>query len=269
MVAAHDIPLATIVIPVLNDAAALAGTLASLPAEPAAEIVVVDGSDANDPAMDALRTRYPHVAWLRSAPGRGLQMNEGARRARGRWLVFLHADTRLGHGWADALQGLDEQRQIVGGSFRFVLDSRARQARWIERGVWLRVRLFDLPYGDQALFARRLVFEDLGGYRALPLMEDVDFVRRLRRRGRLAHVRVPAITSPRRWERDGWLRRMLENWLLILLYFAGQPPELLVRRYHRETASPKPPTCPPKREARRWKARRRAPRGATARRVQR
>jgi rSAM/selenodomain-associated transferase 2 len=237
MVAAHDIPLATIVIPVLNDAAALAETLAALPAGPAAEIVVVDGSDPNDPPMDALRTRYPHVAWLRSAPGRGLQMNEGARRGRGRWLVFLHADTRLGNGWADALHGLDEQRQIVGGSFRFVLDSRARQARWIERGVWLRVRLFDLPYGDQALFARRTVFEDLGGYQELPLMEDVDFVRRLRRRGRLAHVAVPATTSARRWERDGWWRRTVENLVLTLLYFAGQPPELLARRYHRQTVA--------------------------------
>ena len=234
MVAAHDTPLATIVIPVLNDAAALATTLAALPAGPSAEIVVVNGSEAHDPAMDALSTRYPHVTWLRSAPGRGLQMNEGARRGRGRWLVFLHADTRLGHGWTDALQRLDDQRQIVGGSFRFVLDSRARPARWIERGVWLRVRLFDLPYGDQALFARRAVFENLGGFRELPLMEDVDFVRRLRRRGRLAHVDVPAITSARRWERDGWVRRTLENWLLVLLYFAGQPPARLARRYHRQ-----------------------------------
>ena len=243
MVAADDIPLATIVIPVLNDAAALAVTLAALPAQPAAEIVVVDGSDPIDPATDALRTRYPHVAWLRSAPGRGRQMNEVARRARGRWLVFLHADTRLGDGWIDALRGVEGQPAVVGGSFRFVLDSPARPARWMERGVRLRVRLFDLPYGDQALFARRTVFDDLDGYRELPLMEDVDFVRRLRQRGRLAHVDVPAITSARRWERDGWLRRMLENWTLILLYFAGYPTELLARRYHRQTvaepASPK------------------------------
>ncbi|MGH8636656.1 MAG: TIGR04283 family arsenosugar biosynthesis glycosyltransferase [Burkholderiales bacterium] len=244
MVAAHDSPLATVVLPVLNDTAALAGTLASLPAEPAVEIVVVDGSDPNDRAMDNLRTRYPHVAWLRSAPGRGLQMNEGARRARGRWLVFLHADTRLGADWLDALRRVDGEPAVVGGSFRFILDSPARPARWIERGVRLRVRLFDLPYGDQALFALRTVFEDLGGYQELPLMEDVDFVCRLRQRGRLAHVDVPAITSARRWERDGWFSRTLENWILILLYFAGQPPEVLVRRYHRQTvAEPASTTC--------------------------
>jgi len=237
MVGADNGPLATIVIPVLNDAAALAAALAALPGDPAAEIVVVDGSQPDDPAMDALRTRYPYVVWLRSAPGRGLQMNEGARCARGRWLVFLHADTRLGADWLDALRRVDGQPAVVGGSFRFVLDSPARPARWIERGVWFRVRLFNLPYGDQALFARRTVFHDLGGYRELPLMEDVDFVRRLRQRGRLAHLEVPAITSARRWQRDGWLRRMLENWVLILLYFAGQPPELLARRYHRQIAA--------------------------------
>src|SRR5918994_6146308 len=105
----HDAPLVTFVIPVLNDAAALGNTLATLPASPAAEIVVVDGSEADDPALDALRTRYPHVVWLRSAPGRGLQMNEGARRARGRWLVFLHADTRLGDDCLDALGRIDGQ----------------------------------------------------------------------------------------------------------------------------------------------------------------
>jgi rSAM/selenodomain-associated transferase 2 len=233
MVAVHETPLVTIVIPVLNDAAALGKTLATLPDAPAAEIVVVDGSEADVPAMAALRTRYPHVVWLRSVPGRGLQMNEGARRACGRWLVFLHADTRLGDDCLDALRRIDGQAAVVGGSFRFVLDSPTRQARWIERGVWLRVRLFDLPYGDQALFARRSVFQDLGGYRELPLMEDVEFVRRLRHRGRLAHVNVPAITSARRWERDGWLRRTVDNVLLTLLYFAGQPPERLARHYHR------------------------------------
>jgi hypothetical protein len=107
--------------------------------------------------------------------------------------------------------------------------------------VRLRVRLFDLPYGDQALFARRTVFESLGGYKELPLMEDVEFVRRLRRRGRLAHVDTPAITSARRWERDGWFRRTVENTVLTMLYFAGQPPDDLARRYHRSTPAERAP----------------------------
>jgi rSAM/selenodomain-associated transferase 2 len=242
MVAGHNDPLISIVIPVLNDAAPLASLLPTLPADPAIEIIVVDGGEASDPAMDALPERYPGVAWMRSAPGRAVQMNEGARRARGRWLVFLHADTRLGVGWIDVLRHLDAQPQVVGGSFRFALDSPRRLARWIEWGVKIRVRLFDLAYGDQALFVRRAVFEHLGGYRELPLMEDVEFIRRLRQRGRIAHAAVPALTSARRWERDGWLRRTLENSVLIALFLAGCPPERLARRYHRACGHASPRT---------------------------
>ena len=226
-------PLITVVIPVLNDAAALASLLPALPGDPVLEIIVVDGSEAGDPALDALRDRYSGVRWMRCAPGRGAQMNHGARHARGRWLVFLHADTRLGVGWIHALCRLDEQARIVGGSFRFALDSPARWARWIERGVRIRVRLFDLAYGDQALFVRRTAFEELGGYRELALMEDVDFIRRLRGNGHLEHVDVPALTSARRWERDGCFRRTVNNVLLVALFLAGYPPERLARHYYR------------------------------------
>jgi rSAM/selenodomain-associated transferase 2 len=223
----------TVVIPVLNDAAALASLLPALPADPSLEIIVVDGSASSDPVLDALRERYSAVRWMRCAPGRGAQMNHGARHARGRWLLFLHSDTRLGAGWIDALRRLDEQQRVIGGSFRFALDSPARWARWIERGVRIRVRLFDLAYGDQALFVRRTVFEKLGRYRELPLMEDVDFIRRLRRHGHLEHVDVPALTSARRFEQDGWCRRTIENVVLVALFLAGYPPARLARRYHR------------------------------------
>jgi rSAM/selenodomain-associated transferase 2 len=223
----------TIVIPVLNDTAALASLLPTLPADPTLEVIVVNGSEASDHALDALRERYSAVRWMRTASGRGAQMNHGARHARGRWLVFLHSDTRLGTGWIDALRRLDEQPRIVGGSFRFALDSPARWARWIEWGVRIRVRLFDLAYGDQALFVRRAVFEEMGGYRELPLMEDVDFIRRLRRHGNLEHADVQALTSARRWERDGWLRRTVDNSLLVALFFAGYSPERLARHYRR------------------------------------
>jgi rSAM/selenodomain-associated transferase 2 len=231
-------PLVTIVIPVLNDTAALTSLLPALPVDPSVQVVVVGGGNGHDAAWDALRERHPAVEWIRSPHGRAVQMNAGATRAQGRWLVFLHADTRLGAGWLDLLQRLDDEPSIVGGSFRFSLDSAARWARWIERGVRLRVRLFDLPYGDQALFARREVFGELGGYRDLPLMEDVDFIRRLRRRGRLEHADVPALTSARRWERDGWVRRTVENVVLILLFLAGWPPARLARRYHCRAGSP-------------------------------
>jgi rSAM/selenodomain-associated transferase 2 len=237
MVIRPDDRLVTVVIPVLNDTPALTALLPTLPIDPSVQVVVVNGGNGHDAAWDALLERHPAVEWIRSARGRAVQMNAGARRARGRWLVFLHADTRLGAGWLDVLRRLDDHLSIVGGSFRFALDSTARWARWIERGVRLRVRLFDLAYGDQALFARREVFGELGGYADLPLMEDVDFIRRLRRRGRLEHTGVPALTSPRRWERDGWVTRTVENAALILLYLAGWPPARLARRYHRRAGS--------------------------------
>ena len=233
MVTRPDDPLATIVIPVLNDTTALTSLLPTLPSDPSVQVVVVDGGERRDPACDALRERHPAVEWMRSARGRGVQMNAGAKRARGRWIVFLHADTRLGAGWFDLLRRLDDRPTVVGGSFRFALDSPARWARWIERGVRLRVRWFDLPYGDQALFARRDVFGELGGYADLPLMEDVDFIRRLRGRGSLEHADVPALTSARRWERDGWVRRTVGNVALILLFLAGWSPAWLAQRYHR------------------------------------
>jgi rSAM/selenodomain-associated transferase 2 len=237
MVTTPDGPLVTVVIPVLDDTTALTSLLPTLPVDPSVQVVVVDGGDRRDTASDALRERHPEIEWIRSARGRGVQMNAGAKRARGRWLVFLHADTRLGAGWLDLLRRLDGHPAIVGGSFRFALDSGSRWARWIERGVRLRVRLFDLAYGDQALFARRDVFAQLGGYLELPLMEDVDFVRRLRRRGRLEHADIPALTSARRWERDGWIRRTVENIALILLFLAGWSPARLARRYHRQSGS--------------------------------
>jgi uncharacterized protein len=225
-------PLVSLVIPVLNDTAALSSLLPALPIDSAVQIIVVDGGKACDQATAAMRARYPGVEWMQSNPGRSLQMNRGASRARGRWLLFLHADTCLGSGWIDVIRRVDEQPRVVGGCFRFALDSPARWARWIEWGVGIRVHLFDLPYGDQALFVRRATFDELGGYRDLPLMEDVDFVRRLHRRtGRLEHADVPALTSARRWERDGWLRRTLENSLLLGLFLAGYPPTRLRRRY--------------------------------------
>jgi rSAM/selenodomain-associated transferase 1 len=120
---------------------------------------------------------------------------------------------------------------VVGGAFRFALDSPAWQARLIEAGVSARVRLLQLPYGDQGIFVRRDVFARMGGYAHLPLMEDVELMRRLRRYGRLFFLRLPLVTSARRWERDGWLRRSLSNLMLASSYMLGASPSRLAQRY--------------------------------------
>ncbi|HVC20211.1 MAG TPA: TIGR04283 family arsenosugar biosynthesis glycosyltransferase [Vicinamibacterales bacterium] len=224
-------PFVSIVIPVLEDEAALRVCLAELDTTAAVELIVVDGGSGATEVSDGLRQAYPAVRWLRAEPGRGRQMNAGAAVARGRWLLFLHGDTRLGAGWLEALRSVDGDPAVAGGCFRLALDSPDWRARLIELGVTWRVRHMRLPYGDQALFARRPVFEALGGYAELPLMEDVDFVARLGRRGRLAALAVPATTSARRWERDGWARRSLGNVALLTMYVAGVPPGWLAKLY--------------------------------------
>ena len=225
-------PIASVIVPVLDDVRCLERALESLGDDSRVEIIVVNGGERT-PAIVALERAEPHVRWLTSPPGRGRQMNAGARLARGDWLLFLHADTRLPAVWIEELERAGRQSSVLGGSFRFELDSARWWARVLERGVAARVRWLDLPYGDQALFVRREVFAALGGYRELPLMEDVDFVRRLRRKGRLHHSTLPAVTSARRWETDGWIRRSVENVCLVLLFLAGVSPGWLAARYRR------------------------------------
>ena len=156
-------------------------------------------------------------------------MNAGAARGAGEWLLFLHADSTLPAGWLPAIAGLDNE--VIGGWFRFALDDSAWQARIIERLTAWRVKHLNLPYGDQGLFVRRRAFEQLGGFRELPLMEDVEFARRLVRAGRVASLPLPLRTSARRWRRDGWFRRSMKNLVLVGLYFLGVRPERLARWY--------------------------------------
>jgi rSAM/selenodomain-associated transferase 2/rSAM/selenodomain-associated transferase 1 len=224
--ASHEL---SIVIPVLNDTEPLRRLLMTIRPDPQVDIVVVNGG-APDDRLTAICHR-PDVRLLTSAPGRGCQMNVGASAAESRWLVFLHADTRLPLQWSAEIRRASADPDVVGGSFRFRLDSAAWQARLIERAVDRRVRWLDLAYGDQALFVRRDVFDAIGGYREWPLMEDVEFVRRLRQAGKLYHSPQPVLTSARRWERDGWWRRSAKNVMIQALFFAGVAPERLANWY--------------------------------------
>ncbi len=188
-------------------------------------MLLVDGG--YDEELDRLAGSRPNVRLIRTAAGRGIQMNAGARLSSADWLLFLHADSQLPFGWLDRLMACDSH--VLGGWFRFALDDTAWQARMVEHAVAWRVRLFQLPYGDQGLFVRRLVFESLGGYRELPIMEDVEFVRRLTRAGPVTEIPLPLATSSRRWRRDGWLRRSARNMALAGLYFLGVSPSRLAR----------------------------------------
>lgn len=213
----------SVVIPALNAAATLGPCLAAL--GEAEEIVVVDGgsSDSTAAIAEAAGARL-----VRSARGRGIQLAAGAAAARGGWLLFLHADTILAPGWRSAAG-----RHIAGhpdraACFRFRLDAGEARARLVEAGVALRVRLLGLPYGDQGLLVSRRLYGQAGGYRPLPLMEDVDLVRRI---GRIERLSVGAVTSAERWRRDGWLRRSGRNLLCLALYRLGMSAERVARLY--------------------------------------
>jgi rSAM/selenodomain-associated transferase 2 len=222
--------LVSVVVPVLAGDEALAQVLQQLPPQDDVEIIV---SIAGDGDTYALRAARPDILWVDTTAGRGPQLNAGAARARGRWLWFLHADSQLPDGWLDSFRSLDQSGIAVGGSFAFRLDSDQWQARIIETGVRWRVRLFNLPYGDQGIFVRRSVFDRMGGFANIALMEDVEFVRRLKAQGELRHLTLQVVTSARRWERDGWWRRSALNLAFLTLYSVGVSPEWLSRRYHR------------------------------------
>jgi rSAM/selenodomain-associated transferase 2 len=219
-------PSVSVVIPALDEERHLAAAIQSVRAD--AEVIVVDGG-SRDTTREIAAREGARV--LQAPNGRGRQLDEGARAATGEWLVFLHADTTLESGWADAIGALSPD--VAGGAFRLAVDSTRAGFRAVERGVRLRLRLFALPYGDQGIFARREVYARIGGIPHLPLMEDVAFVARLRGAGRLAFPPVRAFTSPRRWDRYGIVGTTLRNWSLLARYAAGQSPERLARRYGR------------------------------------
>jgi rSAM/selenodomain-associated transferase 2 len=215
----------SIVIPALNAASMLGSCLQSVAG--AEDVIVVDGG-SSDGTADVARQAGARVV---AAPrGRGNQLRAGAAPAGGNWLLFLHADTRLGSGWREAVDRHMREQPERAACFRFALDDQAWQARLVERGVAFRVRALALPYGDQGLLISRALYDEVGGYRALPLLEDVDLVRRLGR-SRVRVLPVAAVTSAERWRRDGWLRRSARNLFCLGLYGLGVSPARVARLY--------------------------------------
>lgn len=214
----------SVVIPTLDAEAHLADCLERMKA--ADEIIVVDGGSADATAAIA---EQAGARLIRAPAGRGVQLRTGAAAAQGDWLLFLHADTLPGRGWREAVAAHVAVSDKA-GCFSFRLADPAWQARLIERAVAARVALFGLPYGDQGLLVARELYDAAGGYRAMPLMEDVDLVRRIGRR-RLAVLDEEAWTSAERWRRDGWLRRPARNLACLGLYAVGVAPERIARLY--------------------------------------
>jgi rSAM/selenodomain-associated transferase 2 len=226
----------SVVVPALDEADNLERLLPALRRWPEAQVVVVDGGSRD--ATPQVLARQAGVRWLIGPPGRARQMNAGARAAGGEVLLFLHADTRLPEGALEAIGAAMADPRVVGGRFDVAFDSRRPIMRATAALMNLRSRLSGIATGDQAIFVRRAVFEAMGGFPDIPLMEDVEFSRRLKRRGRLACLRLRVTTSARKWEREGPLRTVLLMWSLRLLYFLGAPPRRLHRWYYGRDPAP-------------------------------
>ncbi len=222
----------SIIIPVYNEQKIITHTLDhlfGLDSGPGIEVIVVDG----DPTGATIgKIHRKEVRRIVSGKGRGVQMNAGAAISQGKNLLFLHADTLLcAEAFLKIREALEEE-VIAAGAF----DLGIRSDRWIfrviERISSIRSRITRIPYGDQAIFIKSGVFRKMGGYRRIPIMEDVELMRQVRRsEGEIRILENRAMTSPRRWEKDGICRCTLRNWLLTLLYFLGVSPEKLVKYY--------------------------------------
>jgi rSAM/selenodomain-associated transferase 2 len=198
---------------------------------PGAEIVLVDGGSTD--ATAAVAARFPRVRLLASSRGRARQMNAGARAARGDVLLFLHADTLLPDGALAAVEAAARDPGVVAGRFDVRFDNPRLLFRMVAWFMNQRSRWSGISTGDQAIFVRREPFDALGGYPDMPLMEDVELCRRLKRRGQMAPLRMVVTTSARKWEREGAVRTILLMWALRFLYMVGVPPVRLHSWYYR------------------------------------
>jgi rSAM/selenodomain-associated transferase 2 len=218
------------VIPTLNAAEHLPAALGSLAGRPLVrEIIVADGGSSDQTVAIA---RAAGATVTEAERGRGTQLAAGAAAASGEWLLFQHADCRLSSGWEEAVGAFlaAPGASSSAGYFAFALDDPSQAARRLEWIVAWRCRALGLPYGDQGLLISRSFYDAVGGFAALPLMEDVDLARRIGRK-RLVLLDAAAISSASRYRGDGYLRRPLRNLFCLSLYFAGVPPKRIVRLY--------------------------------------
>jgi rSAM/selenodomain-associated transferase 2 len=222
-------PTVSIIIPTLNEGRSIGATLGAVArVRGRVEVIVVDGG-SDDETLEVAGRFGARV--LRSERGRGLQMHEGACAARGEVLWFLHADTLVPPDGVERIEeALARGSEVVGGNFTIRFDGERRAARFL---TWLYplLRKLGLCYGDSAIFVRASRYREVGGFKPFPLFEDVDLMRRLRRRGRLIHLTAAVVTSSRRFEGRSFTLTFIRWAFLQALYWAGVNPRTLSRLY--------------------------------------
>ena len=225
----------SVVIPTLDEAPCIVGAVESA-ISAGVEVIVVDGGSGDGTgrlARDAGALVLEPPADARGRRGRAHQLRQGGLESTGDVVLFLHADTRLPPGWRDAVERALADPSCAGGAFRLRFAERSGWARWLELWVAVRVALLGLPYGDQALFLRRAVLEGMGGVPAVPLLEDLDLVRGIRRAGRLARLPLPATTSARRYRSQGRLRTLFWHQVALVGWWLGWDRDRLAARMGR------------------------------------
>jgi rSAM/selenodomain-associated transferase 2/rSAM/selenodomain-associated transferase 1 len=218
----------SVIVPALNEAANIGKTVASAKAGENVEVIVVDGrsEDATVAVAHAAGARV-----VSSRRGRGAQMNAGAAIAEGKILLFLHADTLLPERFDSHVRGALSSSGVIAGAFEFGVDLEGKRYRRIERMVNWRSRVLSMPYGDQALFVKTCDFRRLGGFRNMPILEDVDLVRRLHHWGRIVTVPAKVVTSGRRWRELGPWRATILNRLAAYAFALGFQPSQITGWY--------------------------------------
>jgi len=218
----------SVIIPALNEAENITQAVIAAAAGRPRELIVVDGASTDDTAQ---RARGAGATVLHSNTGRARQMNCGAAKASGTILLFLHADTLMPAAYASCVPQVLAQPRVAAGAFSFEVSTQFAGRRMLERTTNFRSRWLQMPYGDQGLFLRRSLFEELGGFAPLPILEDYELVRRLRSHGRIVTAALAAHTSGRRWERLGLMRTTLLNQLMLIGFHLGWPAEKLAAIY--------------------------------------
>jgi rSAM/selenodomain-associated transferase 2 len=225
----------SVIIPVLNEPLIINQTIehvCRLGSGFGLEVIVVDG-DTQGKTIKKIKDR--DVIKSISSKGRGKQMNKGASLAHGDILLFLHTDTELPEAAFTVISSTMDKAQCVAGSFDLGIKSERLIFRLIEQIVHFRTRITGIPYGDQAIFVKREVFNNMKGYREIPLMEDVDLMKRIKKKGSgICIIPLRVKTSPRRWDREGVFYCTLRNRALISLYHLGVDPEKLVKFYYKD-----------------------------------
>lgn len=221
----------SIIIPTLNEATQIATTLHHAQTADCVEIIIVDAG-SQDKTVECAQNLGVRV-FVAPQPGRAAQMNFGATQATGEILLFLHTDTRLPLGYDVLIREALANSDVVAGAFLLAIDGTQPGLRWVEKMVSWRSRFWQFPYGDQALFLTAQTFKDLGGFPDLPIMEDFEFIRSLKRQGKIAIAPAAVLTSARRWQKLGILRTTLINQLIVLGYFLGISPQKL-RYWYRQ-----------------------------------